>query len=85
MEGQGELFDMPSRRPPPRMAARPSKPMYTKFKPVIRTLCHDCVRDIHERGVDVAPFPSTVRWRRTHNGHIDLLCERHKIERVDRD
>jgi len=56
---------------------------YTKYKPRRRTLCNDCVRDIHERGIALAPYPGVVSWRRVSaDGVIDLLCDRHKRGRT---
>ncbi len=79
---QGELFPSPY-APVPRARRKPSPAVkYTRYQPKRRTLCDDCVRDIHERGVAVAPLPQTVRWRRTGpDNAVALLCDRHRRER----
>jgi hypothetical protein len=86
---QPPLFDVPDeQRRPGRRAASPrttARASYTKFMPKLHRLCDDCVRDIHTRGVAAAPFPAGVRWRRTHEGVTDLLCNRHKDLRVSTD
>lgn len=84
---QPALFDLPQplRRAPKLATPRSGRPTYTKFRPARHTLCDDCIRDIHARGAQVAPYPSGVRWRRTHAGVIDLLCQRHKDGRVHTD
>lgn len=50
---------------------------YAKVKPKTHQVCGDCVRDIHARGVAVAPYPRPVRWRRTDPDGPMLLCEQH--------
>lgn len=78
---QPGLFDVPADQPPPKSRARLTgdKPRYTRYKTRTRTLCHDCVRLIHELGTAVAPPPRTARWRRTPSN--DLLCDPHKQDR----
>ena len=74
----------PRTRPKPR---NPGVATYTKHSPKRRTLCDDCIRDIHERGWLVAPPALTVRWKVTvvgglfGTGHTDLLCDPHKRAR----
>lgn len=59
---------------------------YSRYTPRTRTLCDDCIRDIHARGVQVAPLPAGVRWRRSVTGEAPMhLCERHKTERHERE
>lgn len=84
---QGELFPSPcpAAQPKPRKAGN-GKAKYTRFQPRRRTLCDECVRDIHERGVAVAPFPQSVRWRRVAtDGAVLLLCEAHRRARMEVD
>lgn len=78
------LFDLPRPlRLPPKMAASPAAPRYSRFKPTGRWLCDDCTRAIHEQGIERAPFPSRARWRRTdRDGGTLHLCDRHKNERL---
>ncbi len=85
MTDQPPLFDLPdAERPAPRMAA-PSRVVYARYRPAQRELCGDCIRDIHARGIAVAPPPMSARWRRSDGGPIALhLCERHKNERIER-
>lgn len=82
---QGELFKLPPRqnRRAPKMAAAPPAVRYARYRPIHRVICGDCIRDIHARGVDVAPFPKSARWRRTHGTDVDHLCEDHKRLRQD--
>ena len=79
--GQIPAFDVqlppPPRTPKPELG-RPERIRYTRFKPRVRTLCHDCVRDIHERGIHIAPPPLTVSWKRLSSHGEDLICEQHK-------
>jgi hypothetical protein len=78
---QGELFPVPSGRVrvPKARKATGTRAKYARIRPRKRTLCDDCVRDIHVRGVAVAPLPQPVRWRRvTTDGEITLLCEAHR-------
>lgn len=78
---QPGLFDLPDQPDPPAPKARLAgeKPRYARYKTRTRTLCHDCVRLIHELGVVVAPPPRAARWRRTPSN--DLLCDPHKQQR----
>jgi hypothetical protein len=68
--------------PVPKMRRKPfsaGSVKYAKYKPKRRTLCTDCIRDIHERGQAVAPLPQVVMWKRvTGNGDVDLLCDKHR-------
>lgn len=73
----------PVAQEPARMAARPAVARYTRVTPKTRTLCHDCIRDIHERGVAVAPPPRVVRWRRATADGSQFLCEQHKNARQE--
>lgn len=84
MDEQPPLFnvDVPPKRV--RMRAEPSKARYTRWRPRTRQLCADCMQDIHERGIAVAPLPNPVRWRRTFGVESMGLCERHKSERLER-
>lgn len=83
---QPPLFDHPAPpKPKPRMAAKPAAPKYARYRLTRRTLCDDCVKLIHLLGVAIAPYPRTVRWRRTHDGGVALLCDAHKEERMARD
>lgn len=72
-------------RSAPRMRPKPRNPAaakYVKHSPRRRTLCDECIRDIHERGWNVAPPALTVRWKATDDtGHVDLLCDLHKRAR----
>ena len=73
------LFDLPEeRKPVPKMATRPRKPIYAKVAPKRRTLCHDCIADIHAQGWLVAPPAVAAKWRRSVPGSSMLLCTRHK-------
>lgn len=70
--------------------ARRSKPLaaeavrYQRYRPRRRTLCDDCIRDIHERGVQVAPLPQAAAWRRiTGGGTVDVLCDPHRRARIE--
>lgn len=80
IDGQIPAFDVPL--PPPPRGPKPrnnrGQVRYVKFKPRVRTLCHDCVRDIHERGIHIAPPPLTVSWKRHFLDDVDLICEQHK-------
>jgi hypothetical protein len=78
---QPPLFDLPAGtpRPVPKVVAPQQKPVtFSRFKPVTRVLCDDCVRLIHERGVADAPFPISARWRCSTG---DRLCDPHKQAR----
>lgn len=79
------LFDQPEpQRRRPTMAPGPTAPRYAKCNPKQRTLCDDCIRDIHALGQGVAPLPRVVRWRRTDpDGTTTLLCETHKEARKE--
>lgn len=67
----------------PQLTAAAVKPKYAKYLPKVRTLCDDCIQDIHVQGFAVAPPPRPVRWRRTDaNGSI-RLCEKHKESRQE--
>lgn len=84
MDIQGELFD--DFRPLPVKAKKmPAGVRYSRTKFKRRTLCDDCMAAIHELGIEVAPAPFPVRWRRTDdtNKTIHLLCEIHKRERLE--
>lgn len=86
MPDQIPLFPRPAGAAPAKARKAPAKPeavKYQRVQPKRRTLCADCIRDIHNRGVAVAPFPGAVRWRRIEAGRIDLLCERCKTTRVE--
>lgn len=81
-QAQMALFGPPD-KPAPHMAAKPAAATYARVTPRTRVLCHDCVRDIHERGTDVAPPPRAVRWRRRHGNETQMLCEQHKDARQE--
>lgn len=80
-DDQLPLFPLPNDVSVPRMRPKPRSPdraRYAKARLKRRTLCDDCVRDIHERGPAVAPLPRAVSWRRVDPaGRIDLLCDAH--------
>lgn len=84
---QPPLFDLPSRPPVrvPKPSANPGKAAYTRSHPRVRTMCDDCIEDIHRRGVAVAPFPQVVRWRRRAGDDVKQLCEKHKQLWTERD
>lgn len=76
------LFSLPNGAVAPKMRPKPQKlsgVKYSKCRPARRTLCHDCIRDIHTRGVAIAPLPRAVMWRRVdvESGEVDLLCDNH--------
>jgi hypothetical protein len=49
-----------------------------------RTLCDDCVEEIHVVGFAVAPPPRSVRWRRiAPDGTVTRLCGKHRAIRQD--
>lgn len=80
----GTLFHLPE----PGRSQKPLKTphaRYTRFKPKVRILCDDCIADIHQRGVAVAPLPQPVRWRRTDAAGITHLCQRHKDIRTEQE
>jgi hypothetical protein len=79
---QGALFPLPP-RPKPKMAANPQVARYARYRPRVRSLCDDCIRAIHELGIEKAPFPRAVRWRRTAQEGTTHLCEFHKDERME--
>jgi hypothetical protein len=88
MGEQGELFSLPPRpgnRRAPKLATASAAARYTRYRPTRRVICDDCIRDIHARGVDVAPYPKSARWRRTCGADIDHLCDPHKQSRQDGD
>lgn len=70
---------------PPRKTARETTvARYARCRPRGRTHCGDCTLAIHQQGIAVAPFPRSVRWRRTClDGEITYLCEQHKDERQE--
>jgi hypothetical protein len=85
---QGELFPLPPGvrvSAPQRRRWPDQRPSYTPCQPRRRTLCHDCVRLIHQHGQQGAPYPATVRWRRKAGADVALLCEAHKRERQESD
>jgi hypothetical protein len=86
-DDQLPLFYEPAAPEPPKPRRRPIEPdaaRYQRFKPKRRTLCMDCIRDIHERGIAVAPLPQVASWRRvTGNGDVDLLCDKHRRVRSE--
>jgi hypothetical protein len=78
---QDGLFPEPAHppRPAPRLATSAAVPRYTRYKPVLRVLCDDCVRLIHQLGVAAAPLPLRGRWRRVAgDAPPDVLCDEHK-------
>lgn len=68
---------------PPEGTSPPSGVHVRRYRPALRALCSDCVREIHTRGVAVAPVPMSVRWQ-VSKGPLTLhLCENHKIIRLE--
>ena len=88
LDDQPPLFDSPA--PEPRWVS-PRKPStkvrYSRFRSQGRTLCDDCIADIHARGQEGAPYPGRALWRRVASGEprVLLLCGRHKDERSGHD
>lgn len=56
---------------------------YARYKPKVHTVCGDCIADIHQLGVAVAPLPRPVRWRRSDADGALPLCEAHKEHRQE--
>lgn len=75
------LFDLPHEKP--RMRAATPAARYARYTPRRRVLCDDCVKDIHVRGIAVAPPPRGVRWKRTDADGTQNLCEQHKDRRQE--
>lgn len=51
---------------------------YSRYRPKSRVLCTDCIRDIHERGWNVAPPARGSVWRCTRaDGEVVTLCDAH--------
>lgn len=80
----GTLFHLPEPGHGQRNGKTP-KARYARFKPKTRILCDDCVSDIHQRGIAVAPLPQAVRWRRSDADGVTHLCQHHKDIRTERD
>lgn len=76
----GALFHMPPPVKQPRTQTT-KVARYARYKPKVRTLCDDCISDIHYLGMALAPLPAVVRWRRTDSDGVTHLCHRHKEER----
>ena len=75
LPGMPEPADLPE---PP----TPSGVHVRRYRPALRALCSDCVREIHTHGVANAPVPMSVRWQ-VSKGSLTLhLCEGHKITRL---
>lgn len=72
------LPGMPELPPVMRKAPKPGL-RFTRVRG--NRLCERCCRDIHERGVGVAPLPRVARWQVTSDGGaVERLCEGHKGE-----
>lgn len=82
LEAPGQLAAFDVQPPPPttpkQKPLKPGEARLVRFKPRRRTLCDDCIRDIHERGITIAPPPLTVQWKRVTKNATDLICEQHK-------
>lgn len=80
----GMLFHLPEpaaqRKPRETPLAR-----YTRYTPRTRSLCEDCITEIHRLGVAVAPLPRPVRWRRSAPSGVTHLCEHHKDIRTEQE
>jgi hypothetical protein len=55
---------------------------YAPYHTVVPRHCDDCVREVRARGWNKAPRIATARYKRTHEGQIDLLCYAHKEARM---
>lgn len=80
----GMLFHV-AQPPPTRKPRQTDAARYARYKPKVRSLCDDCIAEIHRLGVAVAPLPSPVRWRRTSPEGVTHLCERHKDQRTEQE
>lgn len=87
MADQMPLFDGPARkpRPVPKLPAASGEPnpRYTKYKPVRRVACDDCIRLVHQVGFVLAPVPAGARWTRRAGNQVDRLCHEHKAAREE--
>jgi hypothetical protein len=75
------LPGMPAKPPPGRKP--PAGVRVNRYSPRTRVLCSDCVTTIHQLGLLLAPVPRPVRWRVSVGALSLLLCEAHKIERLE--
>lgn len=69
---------------PPAGTSPPAGVHLTRYSPRERTLCSDCIADIHHRGAAVAPPPRGVRWRFCVGALTLHLCEIHKNQRLEK-
>lgn len=80
--GEVPLFEWPEAGSRPRPALRAQAPAarFTRFRPRTRTLCAECIREIHRLGPGVAPLPRPVRWHLHRGALTEAICEKHKTE-----
>lgn len=55
---------------------------YVHYRPKLPRFCDDCQRECQLRGWLHAPRMRTVRWKRTDQGFVTLLCHDHKEARL---
>jgi hypothetical protein len=77
------LFPTPDGRIPKQapMSVDIERVYFRKYRSRTRTLCDQCIKDIHERGIAVAPLPQPVMWKHATGNIVELLCDRHCRER----
>lgn len=68
---------------PPTTPAPPAGVHVARYSPTTRTLCSDCVQEIHRLGVGLAALPRPVRWRYSKGSLTLHLCEQHKNTRIE--
>ena len=81
MSTEEPLPGMPAPTASPAGTSLPAGVRFLRYRPRTRQLCSDCIQDIHARGVAVAAYPRSVRWRALIGSATYLLCEQHKDER----
>lgn len=68
--------------PPAGPPSPPAGVHISRYTPINRTLCSDCITEIHRLGVALAALPRPVRWRYAKGALTLHLCEQHKNTRI---
>jgi hypothetical protein len=85
MTTQPELFDLPPDTPLPRAKTlreldREARPRWSRYRPVNRVVCDECVIVLHEAG-GVGPPPRAARWRLSLGATSFFFCDNHTDQR----